>query len=148
MSWGFDSSTFLRRLTCRTLCDQLSYMPYKDLEQQREYQRRWSAKRRRAFFEGKTCAHCGTDGNLQLDHVDPSDKTCHKIWTWSKERRDQELAKCQALCSSCHTAKTLAQRRKTEHGTLQMYQAHGCRCDLCKAKKLASSRHYRRLRET
>jgi 5-methylcytosine-specific restriction endonuclease McrA len=84
----------------------------------REYQRRWVAARRRQFFSNKVCACCGATytgaGSLELDHTDPRLKVDHKIWSWSVERQDIELTKCQVLCKSCHRAKTSLenQRRK------------------------------------
>jgi hypothetical protein len=41
------------------------------------------------------------------DHVDPSKKTSHSIWSWSPERREAEIAKCQVLCRPCHQLKSI-----------------------------------------
>ena len=73
-------------------------MPYKDPEKQREYQRQWMADRRAEWFSGKSCVDCGSTEALELDHVDPSIKIDHKVWSWSLERREAELAKCEARC--------------------------------------------------
>lgn len=81
-------------------------MPIKDPEKRREYLRQWMAGRRAAWFEGKSCARCGSTENLELDHIDRSTKVDSHIWSWSEERRSAELAKCQALCRSCHLDKT------------------------------------------
>jgi hypothetical protein len=43
---------------------------------------------------------------LELDHKDHRQKVSHTIWSWSMERRDAELAKCQVLCHDCHLDKT------------------------------------------
>jgi hypothetical protein len=43
---------------------------------------------------------------LELDHVDPALKVSHRVWSWARERREAELAKCQVLCHDCHVAKT------------------------------------------
>jgi len=80
-------------------------MPYKDKEKQKEYQREWMAKRRAIFFKDKTCAKCGSVNQLELDHIDSSTKISHRIWSWSQERRDKELKKCQVLCQDCHIKK-------------------------------------------
>lgn len=82
-------------------------MPYKDKEKQRQFQREWCAKRRREYFNGKRCAQCHTPSDLELDHIDPATKVHHCIWSWSKPRRDAELAKCQPLCRSCHIQKSI-----------------------------------------
>ena len=75
-------------------------------DKKREYQREWVAKRRATFFADKCCAYCGSTKNLELDHIDPSQKVSHSIWSWSESRRNEELAKCQALCEECHKEKT------------------------------------------
>lgn len=56
---------------------------------------------------GGGCVRCAGTEKLQFDHIDPKTKSCHKIWTWSKARRDIELAKCQLLCERCHIQKTI-----------------------------------------
>lgn len=82
-------------------------MPYKDKEKQREYQRKWKRERRERYFSDKECAECGSTENLELDHIDPDDKGTHKIWSFSKKKREKELEKCQVLCSDCHKEKTV-----------------------------------------
>lgn len=100
----------------------------------REYKRRWAAARRAEWMAGKSCVQCGTTESLEVDHVDPSQKVSHRIWTWAIARRDAELAKCQVLCIEHHKAKTKAQRPMPAHGTVSRYssKAHKCRCDECK----------------
>jgi 5-methylcytosine-specific restriction endonuclease McrA len=73
----------------------------------RAYQAAWMAKRRAGFFADKSCAACGSRERLELDHVDPSKKTSHSIWSWSPERREAEIAKCQVLCRPCHQLKSI-----------------------------------------
>ena len=116
-------------------------MPYKDPKTNREYQKKWRAQRRQQYFEGKCCAYCGSTENLELDHIDPSTKESHAIWTWSKERREAELAKCQPLCHDCHFQKSLKERTKPEtHGHVTEYRK-GCRCTDCrKANALKQQR--------
>jgi uncharacterized protein YnzC (UPF0291/DUF896 family) len=43
---------------------------------------------------------------LQVDHINNKEKISHRIWSWSEKRRNEELAKCQALCLICHKEKT------------------------------------------
>lgn len=114
-------------------------MGYKDPTAQREYQRLWMRRRRNKFFAGKVCVQCGATDRLELDHIDPAEKSTHNIWSWSAKRRATELAKCQVLCSDCHLEKTLEQRPKAQHGGLGMYK-RGCRCDACVERNRARVR--------
>lgn len=110
----------------------------------RAYQRQWLADRRSEFFDGKHCAICGSDDGLELHHPNKADKESHRIWSWSKPRREAEQAKCMVLCRSCHTELHAAERRKPLiHGTQQGYHA-GCRCASCKAAHAAAAREYRK----
>jgi hypothetical protein len=96
-------------------------------EERRIYNRIWMSKRRAEFFAGKSCARCGRTDRLELDHVDPTTKTHHAIWSWSKPRRLAELAKCQALCHWCHKrkssedAKRISLENMPPHGTRSRY---------------------------
>ena len=87
-------------------------MPYKDPERQREYMRQWVANRRAEWFKDKSCVECGNTKDLELDHLDPKIKVTHRIWSWSAERREIELAKCRALCTECHKKKTAREHPK------------------------------------
>lgn len=118
-------------------------MPMATAEEQREYNRLWMKNRRDSWFkEHGPCVNCGSWENLELDHEDPKQKVTHRVWSWSKERRDKELAKCRALCSDCHKEKTAAELKEKfsvvdpkrwKHGTNNTYNKHKCRCDLCVA---------------
>ena len=106
-------------------------MPYKDKEKQREYQRLWSANRRKEWFDANgSCRKCGSSEGLELDHVDPSKKVTHKVWSWTESKRIEELDKCQVLCNKCHKDKTSEQRPEAPHGNDVMYRS-GCRCKEC-----------------
>lgn len=86
-------------------------MPYKNLKQQRNYQRLWMANRRTEWFEENgPCVFCGSWDDLQLDHVNPEEKFTHRIWSYTKEKRDAELAKCRPLCKVCHQNRTNSYR--------------------------------------
>lgn len=89
-------------------------------EAQAEYQRKWMAARRKAWFdENGPCVDCGSSDRLELDHVVASTKVSHAVWSWSAMRRDVELAKCVVRCVPCHDRKTLAQgeySRGSAHG--------------------------------
>lgn len=113
-------------------------MPYKSPSKQREYQREWKAKRRAEWFEGKSCVLCGSTDELQIHHADKDQKDEHKVWSWAKERGDQELAKCVVLCGPCHRGHHANEQRKPPppHGTTNRYRSrtYPCRCTECKKK--------------
>lgn len=120
-------------------------MPYADKEQQREYQRNWIAQRRTAFFADKSCVKCGSRDRLEIDHIDSNQKVDHRIWSWSDERRNAELTKCQVLCFAHHREKTWEiDRERAEHGTGARYQNYSCRCEECRAWKRQSDAKYRK----
>jgi 5-methylcytosine-specific restriction endonuclease McrA len=54
--------------------------------------------------KGGQCEICGAKTALQFHHQHPKDgdRKVTKIWSYSKPRRDRELAKCQLLCRRCH----------------------------------------------
>jgi hypothetical protein len=82
-------------------------MPIRDVEKRRTYQLAWSKARREKWFkENGPCIDCGSWEFLELDHVDPSQKTSHRIWTWAESRRLEELSKCVARCKVCHRKKS------------------------------------------
>lgn len=87
-------------------------MAYSNPDRQRRYVRYWIKLRRTQWFAAHgPCKQCGSSEKLELDHIDPSRKRNHNIWSWSDKRRTEELAKCQVLCRLCHRAKTNAQLR-------------------------------------
>lgn len=84
-------------------------MPFKDSEQRRAFQRVWLARRRAEWFAANgPCVDCGSNDNLQLDHVDARSKVSHRVFSWSAKRRETELAKCVVRCRPCHCVKTVA----------------------------------------
>ena len=119
-------------------------MPYKDKTKQLEYQKRWMRKRRSDWFEGKSCVECGDTKKLELDHIDPSKKVTHNVWSWTESRRSKELAKCQALCEECHLKKTSKDRAtQIDHGSYAMRWHLGCECEKCKEYVRGSKRKSR-----
>ncbi len=119
-------------------------MGYKDKDQQRKFQREWIARNRANFFNGKSCVRCGSQEQLELDHIDPTKKVSHSIWSWSQNRRDEETAKCQVLCHDCHWEKTRDDFGwRIVHGTLTGYSSYGCRCVECTAANREKMREYR-----
>jgi hypothetical protein len=86
-------------------------MPIKDPEARRRYQREWKARRVRELkgawmAANGPCVDCGSWDQLELDHVDPSTKVSHRIWSWSDEHRAAELEKCAPRCRVCHARKS------------------------------------------
>jgi hypothetical protein len=118
----------------------MGLMPYSDPERQKKYAREWLARRRSTWLkENGPCVNCGSWKGLEVDHVDPKKKVDHRVWSWSVERRNKELSKCQVLCARCHKKKTSDARiAKIGHGSRYMYDRVGCRCEKCRAEK---SRH-------
>jgi len=111
-------------------------MPIKDVHERRAYQLAWLAKRRAAWFKGKVCETCGSEDNLELDHVDRSTKIDHRVWSWSQSRRDEELAKCVPRCHKCHSKRSGEQAREylsrpIVHGTVSAYLRKKCKCEIC-----------------
>lgn len=62
------------------------------------------------------CKRCGSSHNLEVDHVDPSTKVNHTVWSWRQSRMLRELQKCQVLCEECHKRKTAAENRLAQLG--------------------------------
>ena len=95
---------------------------------------------------GNKCAKCGTNENLEIDHIDHESvnpklfnpmtlyATRVPIETLEGAEFDEELDKCQLLCKECHIQKSVFDRRKEstmKHGN-SMYTNKGCRCDICR----------------
>jgi hypothetical protein len=118
---------------------------YKDPDTQRAYQAGYLAGRRQTWLqENGPCKECGSWERLELDHIDPAEKTTHRVWSLSREDREAELKKCQVLCHDCHRAKTNAQLAKPlVHGTRNGYTQHGCRCDPCREANNERARSWR-----
>jgi hypothetical protein len=114
-------------------------MPYKNPEDRRAWARaharpnssyvrdRYKKRRDAWFSENGPCHKCGSWANLEVDHIDPSTKISSKFWGWSTERREAELAKCQALCRPCHIDKTVTQNENKGVRQVRGSQVFGSR---------------------
>jgi hypothetical protein len=118
-------------------------MPIMDTERRRLFNRDWYARRRNEFFKDKVCAWCGSTERMELHHLDKATKEGHCIWSWVKERREAEIAKCIVLCLHCHRGFHARERRKSlEHGTYNAYYSHRCRCAVCRRGNTDRARVY------
>jgi hypothetical protein len=117
-------------------------VPYKDKAAQVAYQNNWLKARRREWLTANGPCRCGSWDRLEVDHRNREHKVSHRIWSWAKARRDEELKKCQPLCFKCHKKKTA--KEQFVHG-VSGYK-RGCRCMICRPAKLAEMREYNRRR--
>lgn len=128
-----------------TVHDTLPYVPYKDPAAHAAYMREWVANRRKTWLSDHgPCKRCGSWEDLTVDHIDPKNKISHKVWSWSTERMEIELAKCQVLCSSCHKKKTAAENaaRFMDHGAAK-WGRRGCKCLSCKTRNAEAQKKRR-----
>lgn len=113
-------------------------------------QREWVAARRAQWFKANgSCTKCGSWDRLEVDHINPLEKTSHKVFSWCKEKRELELSKCQVLCYFCHKQKTKVDmqvffEKETHHihGTNTEYR-RGCRCEPCRKAKYEEGKAYK-----
>lgn len=123
-------------------------MPYRDAAVNRAYQREWLRKRRRQWIKDNgPCEICNSFVDLEVDHINPELKIDHRVWSWSKQRREAELAKCRVLCEKCHKEVTRKLLERFEHGKQNAWRK-GCRCKICnKAAKVLWKRMALRKKE-
>jgi 5-methylcytosine-specific restriction endonuclease McrA len=82
-------------------------------EQRRVYQAEYRKRRRNRAIEllGGKCSECGTTENLELNHIDPSQKRFSLgKWDGTAEEYWREVVKCNLLCHEHHVAETDRQR--------------------------------------
>lgn len=105
---------------------------------------RYHARRAEAIEKlGGHCVECFSVDDLQIDHINPKDKSfsVSRLWSVSKARFEKELAKCQLLCKPCHIEKT-RNEQSVEHGG-GLTGKRNCHCDLCGPLKQAYQKRYR-----
>lgn len=105
---------------------------------------RYHTRRRLCIAElGGVCVDCGTDENLQFDHIDAATKKYEisLILLHGDAKLFAELRKCVLRCKPCHDRKTIEfgetggghnKIQNPQHGSAIMYHTYGCRCLDCK----------------
>lgn len=103
--------------------------------------RRYHARRKASIQQlGEQCVKCGSKKLLEFHHTDPDSKdfTVARGASFSEERWQREIAKCDLLCHNCHVAHHSPKHRC---GDVKKYW-QGCRCDKCRAAKAEYHRQY------
>ena len=89
------------------------------------------------------CAQCGSREGLETDHVDPDQKSFNisRNMTVNNPLVQAELDKCQLLCSECHLAKSMDEKRARDiarngpdgfrHGSMYGWMKAKCSCSTC-----------------
>lgn len=114
-------------------------MPYSDPEKRRSYHAEFIRKRKEKWFaENGPCALCGSDENLEVDHIDPAVKSFSVHWGMRADLLAIELSKCRALCEKCHTQLSGDQKRKPENEV----KKPKCKCEECRLARNAYAREY------
>ncbi len=107
----------------------------------RDYSKlRYSDRRSQTIQKlGGKCAICGTQEDLEVDHINPRSKSFN-LFTTLRNLKDfwDEVEKCQLLCQIHHREKT-TREQSNEHGS-GLTGKHNCRCVLCKPLKQAYDR--------
>lgn len=65
-------------------------------------------------YLGGKCVDCGVEVNLEIDHVDPAQKSFYisRRWWLPWEVMVEELDKCVLRCHSCHVIKTYGREQE------------------------------------
>ena len=111
-------------------------------EKHREYElKRYHRLRKEAVFRlGGQCVKCGSEVDLDFDHVVDKAFNIAKLIQGKPEKLAAELEKCQLLCATHHREK---HKSRAPCGTDAKYNA-GCRCADCKLAHAEYQRSYRR----
>jgi hypothetical protein len=110
-----------------------------------EYLKRRYSEQREWFVSllGGRCKRCGTQQQLEIDHIDPSKKKIRLGALFTKKTIVAALIelveKCQLLCERCHAQKSaeeaMAKARRFEHGTVYGWMKAKCDCQICTTAK-------------
>jgi len=111
-------------------------------------------RRRRKYIEmlGGKCIRCGSAAELEFDHVDRQTKSFDigkRMSGASEAVLLRELEKCQLLCSTCHSNKSIeevgANNGREVHGTLSSYRY--CKCEKCREANNRYMREWKKNRK-
>lgn len=93
---------------------------------------------------GGRCAFCGSQEDLEFDHIDPATKEFSIIGgsRVARARLLEELKKCQLLCKDCHKKKTYGDR-SPRHGSKITWN-RGCHCADCREGQRIRMAEYRK----
>lgn len=94
-------------------------MGYKDPVKQAAFQNAWMKKRRTDWTAQNGPCHCGATEHLSVVHLDPLTRKTSHFWSFSDERRAEELKKCRVMCRDHareHWAKIYSEREKGSKG--------------------------------
>ena len=102
----------------------------------KEYHKAYYQKRKSKVidFLGGKCVICGSTEQLEIDHINPSDKT-FSINKKLSIKHINELEKCQLLCAIHHREKTAKENSGFTHGTIYGFMRKKCTCDECQEAK-------------
>lgn len=117
--------------------DKDNYNAYmKDYMLRRYHKRRVDA----IILLGGKCKICGSTDELNFHHINPDLKimAIARMSSLSKQKWEEELAKCELLCEECHQ---FHHRVFNEHGYKKYFQ--GCRCNICRAANALYSKEYK-----
>ena len=91
-----------------------------------------------------TCVQCGSDSNIEFDHIDPSTKEFSVMLRWTSPLSVllPEIEKCQPLCATCHKEKS-SRDGSVDHGSGRSGKRN-CKCGPCRLKKNAYMREWKR----
>jgi len=103
-------------------------------------------------FLGNKCAYCGAEENLEIDHIDCTQKKFNiaKKYYLEESLLFEEIKKCQLLCADCHHKKSIDERgynSRDQHGTDSCYGHGKCRCELCRKAHSEAMKECRRKRK-
>lgn len=92
-------------------------MPYKNYNHDMNIymKRRWERRRALAVeYLGGKCVECGSEDNLDFDHIDPETKlmSIARASSRSEEFFWAEVSKCQLLCKPHHIIKSQLDKLK------------------------------------
>lgn len=102
------------------------------------HRRYYHTVRKSRIFEylGGLCVVCGARDNLEVDHIDPSQKSFEINHNLTFDARlTGELDKCQLLCETHHLEKTVRDKPPFRHGTIYGFMKIRCSCTECSDRK-------------